>query len=424
MSWFFCFDLLLFSFKSDIIIVINLLFYLKVKYMPYNINHYIPKFILKNFCENDSKNINVLDMLNFSVEEQNISNAFSKLNFYDISNSDDPKELEKKFNEKLENKVAPIIKRIMESNQDFKICRWELELIKKYIAIQRYRNPANQYYYTNNYSGFKFSNYSKNDFEDDTDFWKREMLYILDNDWNTIITQEEFPGVRAICQEINSEYLSFFRTDDEFVISDLNCFTERIRIKIPIEERQSYNKFAKEYLIKNKLLKKDQLENFVFKDEVEFDNYTCIILSPKLIIISVNPFWKWRYLETNFDNFLSKQIMSTILSNPKNFSLPSSKYVNFDKMKDDADIVKFKDKNDEYIYNILNLTSEETLHVMMLNLNEASLFLGYKSKDYIIKYIREYNSLSYLGINNVKNNFNGYIQLIENLSIKKLLVKE
>ena len=105
-----------------------------------------------------------------------------------------------------------------------------------------------------------------------------------------------------------------------------------------------------------------------------------------------------------------------ILENNKNIALPRPIYVNADMIKTDSDIVKHKDKNDEYTYRILNLTFEETKHVMMLCLNEANLFLGYRDKNFVSQYIKAYNFLSSSGVPNIKKNYNGYIQLIENLS--------
>ena len=258
--------------------------------MPFSINHYIPKFILKTFCEEGTKNINLLDITCFNVYKENIAKAFTKIDFYDVADEDDPKTLEKKFNQKLENLVAPIIKKIIDSDDNFKIYRYELELIKKYIAIQRYRNPSNQYYYTNNYTGMKFSNYSKLDFEDDSDYWKREMLFILDNDWDTIINQNEYPGVKFICREINSEYLTFFRTEAEYVISDINCFTERIKLNIPNNEKDDFLKFAKEMLVSQNLTNVKDINELNIGDNNIFDNYTFIVLSPKLAVASVNSF--------------------------------------------------------------------------------------------------------------------------------------
>lgn len=384
--------------------------------MAFNINHYIPKFILRNCCEEDSKKINLLDIINFSVYKESISAAFTMVDFYDIDNEQDPKILEKKFNQKLENLVAPIIKKILESSKNFKVFRYELELIKKYIAIQRYRNPSNQYFYTDNYNGPKFSNHSKFNIENDTDYWKREMLYILDNDWDTILNQDEFPGIKFICRTINSEYLTFFSTDAEFLISDINCFTERCLINIPVDDRENIIELSQAILKSQKLMSDQDISKLELGESDYFDNFTFVVLSPKLAVASVDSFWKMKYLRNIQESFFSKQIRSLIFENPKNFSLPIANYVNVNRMKTNADIIKHKDKNDEYLYEILNLTYPETIHVMILCLNEANLFLGYKNKEYLIDYIKTYNMLSSEVFNNIKNNYNGYVQLIENLS--------
>jgi hypothetical protein len=387
--------------------------------MAYEINHYIPQFILKNFCNIDEKTINLLDIINFKVEKRNVDRAFYKKNFYDIkpSVSEDPKALEKMFGTLLESKLAQIIKRITQDQANFTLTRYELELLKKYIAIQRYRNPSNQSYYSENYKGDVLSKYSIKPDETESDFWKREMMFVLENDWDTIIAQEELIGVRIISQEIYNEYLTFFTTDEEFVISDVNCFTERFNIMIPEEKKEEYYEMSAQFRKSNNMFDAEEgARKEVSKPYQYFDNFTFIVLSPNLAVASVNQIWKQKYLTPEInDHWMIKAIHSPILDDPKNFSLPINDYVNTDKIMNTSDLSKYKDKNDKFSYKLIKLSTNETRHVMTLCLNEARLFVGYRDKRYIKNFIRFYNSLSNESLTNIKNNYGGYISLIDAL---------
>ena len=67
------------------------------------------------------------------------------------------------------------------------------------------------------------------------DFWKREMLAILDSDWDSLL-KTDMIGIRKNALEINSSFLMFIKTADEFCINDLGYCTERIPIKIPKDQ--------------------------------------------------------------------------------------------------------------------------------------------------------------------------------------------
>lgn len=390
--------------------------------MAYKVNHYIPQFVLRNFSDDNDNKIKVLDLINFNAEQKNVKKAFSQNNFYDLNEdlSEDPKKLEKLFGEKIESKMGLIIKKVNDSSESFELSRDELEVIKKYITIQRYRNPINQSYYNESFKGDKLSKYSIGDGEDETDFWKREMLFILENDWDTIIKQTEFVGVKMVTDQIYSEYITFFTTNEEFIISDLNCFTERVNIDIPEDKKQEYYEMSLK--IREMYNMHDAVEGAqkeVNQDKQYFDNYTFVVVSPTLAIASINPIWKHKYLHPEInDNWMIKKVFSPILNNPKNISLPITKYVNKEKIKSDLDIGKYKDKNDSYTYRKISLNTEETKHIMILCLNEARLYVGYRTNEHIKKYILAYNEVSNMKIDNIRNNFNGYISLIDKLEKK------
>jgi hypothetical protein len=387
--------------------------------MAYKVNHYVPQFVLKNFCDEDDNKINLMDLIHFEVKHKSVKSTFSINNFYDLKAevSQDPKKLEKLFGEKIESKMGLIIKKVNESPESFEITRKELEVIKKYITLQRYRNPSNQSSYNESFKGNKLSKYSIKKGESEVDFWKREMLFILENDWDTIIKQTEFIGVKMVTDQIYSEYITFFTTNEEFIITDVNCFTERINMHIPENKKQEYYEMSlKTRKMYNMYDAAEGAQKEVNRDKQYFDNYTFVVVSPNLAIASINQVWKHKYLHPEIsDNWMTKNIFSPILNNTKNFSLPVTNYVNREFMKDDSDIGQFKDKNDKYLYKKILLNTEETNHIMVLCLNEARLYIGYKTSEYIKKFILAYKEVNNMKIENIRNNFNGFISLIDNL---------
>lgn len=317
----------------------------------------------------------------------------------------------------VESKMTIIIDKISKAKDNFVLVREELEVIKKYIAIQRYRNPGNQSYYTESYKGDKLSRYSIKENEEETDFWKREMLFILENDWDTIINQKELIGVKLVTDQIYSEYLTFFVTEQEFVISDINCFTERVNIVIPEDKKNDYYNMSVE--VRKRMGFFDAEEGAIkelTRDKNYFDNFTFIVLSPNLAVASVNPIWKYKYMNPEInDDWMIKKIFSPIMGNQKNFTCPITNYVNKDNIKTISDIVKYKSSLDEYTYKKILLNESETNHLMLLCLNEAKQYLAYKNSEHIKKYIRLYNTLSNKNIDNIKNNYSGFISLIDAL---------
>ena len=383
----------------------------------YDHNHYIPMFLLRGFATETPKRKHKIKYVNTKeniVEFRNIFSTFWKSRLYDIPSSPDPKILEKLFGTVIENPVSSIIKRICGANDShFSISRKELDVLKKYILIQNYRNPTNSYAYGNtiNKEKFSFSGLFKSKDETDSDYWKREMRYILEHDWDDIVKQTEMPGVKSAAQSIYQGYLTFFSTDDEFFLSDVPVFTERISITIPKEKEEEFVKTAIE-VNKNSGISLAQLEENARREIREktsyLDNYSFMVLAPKLAVAVVDVIWKMKYLYGDIDFKLE----SPILENPKNVRIPNNHFVNSDKIIDSNTLQKYKDPNDSYEYEIIKLNRLETDHVMLLSLNETNALIAYKDNQSIIRQIGLYNHLRTSGVPNVKNDYSRTLEAI------------
>ena len=386
--------------------------------MNYDKNHYIQKGLLKHFAVQTSKRryrICVLDLIQFNAAFHNTANAFQENKLYDVTTTQDTKELERKFSIKIEQPMSALLKKCISENS-FTFKRCELETIKKYILLQLYRTPNNLRSYT--YvpkSAFELSQYNINEGESRIDFWKREMLYILDNTFDSLLTSD-MVGIKKHAMEINSSFLMFLYTNNEFCINDLGYATERIHVTIPEYEKYDYILQAKE--IGKLLFGKDNFDELA-RHEIEnkksyIDNYILFPISSNIAILSVSPMWKYYYFDERIKDYYQNTLFSPFLQ--KHFSLPKNTYVNADRIKNDDDIPKYKDDNDLFEYKVHQLSEEETIYLNHLLMNEALRYVGIKTPSAIIPSIKEYNRLESIGINNLHHNYKGFVELLTNLN--------
>ena len=388
--------------------------------MPhYDKNHYVQCRLLRNFAQqnkNGNDVICVLNLINFSAYYAKPENAFCENNLYDVEFADNNKDLELKFKANIEDPMGTLLKKIDNNSvPTFTFTRAELKTIKKYILLQIYRTPHNKKSYTNIPDNtFELSQFNINQKESKVDFWKREMLTILDSDWDSLL-KTDMIGIRKNALEINSSFLMFIKTADEFCINDLGYCTERIPIKIPKDQQDDFIKIAQ--IIGQELYGKDNFDEIAKKeiaDESSYiDNYILFPISSNIAILVVSPLWK-QYLLYPELRHEGIPFHSLLLQN--HLSIPMTTYKNADKIKNDADIVTYKSPEDQYIYQLHTMSCEETVYLNHLTINEAFCYIGLKTPDKFLKTIREYNSLASMQTRNIKKNLLGYVELLSKLS--------
>lgn len=387
--------------------------------MPhYDKNHYVQCRLLKNFTQQNKNGNNVicvLNLINFAAYYTKPENAFCENNLYDVEFADNNNDLELKFKTNIEDPMGTLFNKIdNDSVPAFTFTRAELETIKKYILLQIYRTPRNKKSYTNIPDNtFELSQFNINQNESKVDFWKREMLTILDSDWDSLL-KTDMIGIRKNALEINSSFLMFIKTADEFCINDLGYCTERIPIKIPEDQQDDFIKNAK--IIGQMLYGKNDFDEIAKKeiaDESSYiDNYIFFPISSNIAILVVSQLWKDYLLRSELRH---KGILfhSPLLQN--HLSIPMTTYKNADKIKNVADIVTHKSPEDQYIYQLHRISCEETIYLNLLTINEAFCYIGLKTPDKFLKTIREYNSLASLQTQGIKNNLLGYVELLSKL---------
>lgn len=384
----------------------------------YDKNHYAQCRLLKNFAQQNKNGNNiicVLNLINFVAYYAKPENAFCENNLYDVEFADNNKDLELKFKTNIEDPMGTLLNKIdNDSAPTFTFTRAELETIKKYILLQIYRTPHNKKSYTNIPDNtFELSQFNINQNESKVDFWKREMLTILDSDWDSLL-KTDMIGIRKNALEINSSFLMFIKTADEFCINDLGYCTERIPIKIPEDQQDDFIKNAK--IIGQMLYGKDDFDEIAKKEIANessyIDNYILFPISSNIAILVVSPLWKQYLLHPELRH---KGIPFHSLLLQNHLSIPMTTYKNADKIKNDADIITYKSPEDQYIYQLHTMSCEETIYLNHLTINEAFCYIGLKTPDKFLKTIREYNSLALMQTQNIKKNLLGYVELLSKL---------
>lgn len=139
-------------------------------------HHYIPQFILRNFCFDDNGNTLYKDVKSKKESDKQIRDIFMEKNLYrDSINYDNPVQIEDDF-ACFENEVAPIIKEKFLASEEFVLTRLENEKLKLFFALMSFRSKSTQELFKKELSKESkklYVNWQHNkNFED---FWKRNL---------------------------------------------------------------------------------------------------------------------------------------------------------------------------------------------------------------------------------------------------------
>lgn len=140
-------------------------------------HHYIPQFILKNFCFDDRSHLFFYNKKTSKVSIKNTIEIFMFRNLYrdDINNINNPMKIEKDM-ARFESEVAQIIKERFLNENEISITLDEDEKLKLFFAIMAFRSKITSDNFgigASNESKTFYSVYQKNG--DLSDFWKRNL---------------------------------------------------------------------------------------------------------------------------------------------------------------------------------------------------------------------------------------------------------
>ena len=141
--------------------------------------HYIPQFILRNFCFKNNF-VKYFDIEENTVKTMNIKDIFMEKQLYDdnINNYNFPQQIEKDLSI-FENEIALIINNKFLKENTFKLSQEEFDKLSLFFAIMAFRNINTKEQFLN------YSTKSKESFSiyqpdlNYIDFWKRNLCYLV-----------------------------------------------------------------------------------------------------------------------------------------------------------------------------------------------------------------------------------------------------
>lgn len=140
-------------------------------------HHYIPQFILRNFCFDNKKHLFYFDKKTSEILARNPQELFMVRNLYrdDINNPDEPTKIEKDM-ARFESEAAQIIAERFLNENEISITLDEDEKLKLFFAIMAFRSKVTSDKFgaeASDESKIFYSMYQKDG--DLSDFWKRNL---------------------------------------------------------------------------------------------------------------------------------------------------------------------------------------------------------------------------------------------------------
>lgn len=211
-------------------------------------HHYIPQFILRNFCQENSRSLFYYDVAEKTTAKKDVKDIFAHRDLYrdEINNPEDRMKIERDFGI-FEGEIAKIIKDRFLSQPEIVINRDEDEKIRLFFALMGFRSYNVKKAFSENASLSNkklYSNYQKN--MDLPDFWKRNLGQLVNCRSlgeimeNTVIDD---PIKKFMCRDISGyfgRYISIVESPDscEFVISDTypleirGCLSDGVQLEM------------------------------------------------------------------------------------------------------------------------------------------------------------------------------------------------
>lgn len=335
-------------------------------------------------------------------------------NLYDYEAYEDVKIIEKELASKIESPMGRICSEItaeLDSKTKYlTFTRRELSIIKKYMMLQFYRTEGNMTYYldSNLKDKNELSKYNIHEDETKIDFWKREMKYILDSNWEEMLTSQML-GVKKFADSLNGGYLGVFYTSDEFLLSDLGKVAERMPIKVDVKTQEELLDALKKYPQLNIYPNTQEILRKEFDNQTSYvDNFYYFPISPNISLVAFDRSWLMKFSGYTMFDYLKTNLPI------QRYHLPNQEYVNSDKiLPDKSNLHLFKDENDKFLYTVQYLTTGETVYLNRLMMNEAMKSIAFKTSEKILSSIERYIFEYHMGTPNVKRNYSGLISLLK-----------
>ena len=234
-------------------------------------HHYIPRFILKNF-NNENGQVNYWNIKKSELQKRNIKSIYMNIDMYrdEKLNKDDPTAIENKFSI-FESEIAKLISNKVLDKDEISLTRTELEKLRIFTTLLSFRSNFRMEQYKNK----KFDDLSKEvllEYQPDSNFdelWKRELNFLT-----TCRTYKEIQESNIIDPIIKQDFLNdltgFYITfvdarGGEFLLSDIYPTAEIF----PVD----YGNIYMHYMFPLSPTRMMILNSIVFKNKNETDPF-------------------------------------------------------------------------------------------------------------------------------------------------------
>lgn len=369
-------------------------------------SHYVPMLTLRKFADK-------LCLFNVQTgeykEDIKIDKAFSEYGFY----SD---EVEEKLNKRIESQFGNLFSnKLLHAKEAIELKRDELRLIKKFLLISVIRSMGNEefmqnekrYYITLNEYSKKFARehnekpiaieppFIEKEVAGETPFgyWMRTLNVILDSNGTPedILKHPDktYPAHRW-ATVINNGYVAFWDSEfihDEFVITDVGMTSENEK---GWNGTTKHNEKKTNFLLSLMTKARDDNERNTIYQTMHLhscfsENFMMFPISAKRMIVEIDPFFKFRILNSrNYDMLKLDDL--TKISNEDLFYPNDAKYFY---AQQPYKPYRYH-PNDLYIYRIKKLNSKETRYCNELFLDRINTWVGFSSLNKVVGSIFAY----------------------------------
>ena len=311
-------------------------------------HHYIPRFILKNFNDENGQ-VNYWNIEKNKLEKRNIKSIFMNVDMYrdELLNEDDPTQIESKFSV-FECEIADLIAKKILDKDEVVISRRELEKLRIFITLLSFRSNSRMEQYKNN----QFDDSTREKllkFQPDGNFeelWKREL--------DTLATCRSYQEIQEsdvidpiIKLDFTNDLMGFYMTfidarGGQFILSDIYPTLE------------------------------------IFPTGVANIHMHCMLpLSPTRMLLLNHVMFK----KENENNPMLTEMRT--LSQIKGDAIvpPKNKYASYGLLN----------KDDQYIYKVKKVYKSDVQYMNALVLNETRVGIIFRDKDRIVDSISSFN---------------------------------
>lgn len=193
-------------------------------------HHYIPQFILRNFCFNDNNELYYYNKESQETTIRNTRDVFMEKNLYrdEINHLNNPTQIENDL-AKFENEISQIINGRFLNDKEITLTFDEEERLRIFFAIMGFRskNASNIFSENTDRQNKEFYSYFQGN-DNLQDFWKRNLGYIINcRTVEEILNHENIdPPIRLFLQrDTNGIFGMYFvvverKENEDFVIGD------------------------------------------------------------------------------------------------------------------------------------------------------------------------------------------------------------